>query len=59
MTNMEIRDLYNKLEAEDPEGGYCSRASVFMKALNAGKITVETVKEAKAYYGSLWNYVGD
>lgn len=59
MTGTEIRELYNELEEQDPEGGYCSIATVFTKALNAGKVTVETVKEAKQYYGSLWNYVGD
>ena len=59
MKKYEIGELYAKLENEDPEGGYVSRATVFMNALNAGKITIDQVNEAKQYYGSLWNYVGD
>lgn len=59
MTKQEIRELYDKLEAEDPEGGYVSRASIFYNALNKGKITMDVVEQAREYYGSLWNYVGD
>lgn len=59
MTNSEIGELYNKLECEYSEGGYVSRAFIFMRALNDGKITIDIVKQAKEYYGSLWNYVGD
>ena len=59
MTNNEIRELYSKLAAQYPDGYYVSRACIFMRALNNGKITEDTVKQAKEYYGSLWNYVGD
>ena len=59
MTDIEIRELYKKLESDYPEGGYVSRASIFMRALQDGKIDVDVVKSAREYYGSLWNYVGD
>lgn len=59
MTNYEISELYSRLEQEDQEGGYVSRATIFMRAWQDGKITEDQVKEARKYYGSLWNYVGD
>lgn len=59
MSNINIGELYNKLEREYPDGGYVSRATIFMKAWKDGKITEDIVKKAKEYYGSLWNYVGD
>lgn len=59
MSNNEIRELYNKLESEYPDGGYVSRATVFNRALQDGKITEEIRDTARDYYGTLWNYVGD
>lgn len=59
MTGTEINQLYSKLEAKYPDGGYVSRASIFIEALRDGTISKEVVKEAKKYYGNLWNYVGD
>ena len=59
MTDSEIRELYKKLESEYPDGGYVSRASIFMRALRDGKITEDDVHSAREYYGRLWNYVGD
>ena len=59
MSNINIGELYNKLEREYPDGGYVSRATIFMRAWQDGKITEDIVKKAKEYYGSLWNYVGD
>lgn len=59
MSNNEIRELCNKLESEYPDGGYVSRASVFNRALQDGKITEEIRDAARDYYGTLWNYVGD
>lgn len=59
MSNNEIRELYDKLENEYLDGGYVSRASIFLRALADGKITEDICKQAREYYGSLWNYVGD
>ena len=36
-----------------------SRSEAFSKALKDGLIDEETFKEARLYFGSLWNYVGD
>ena len=55
----DIDELYNKLESEDPEGGYASRSTIFRKACQNGKITEDVCMQAREYYGSLWNYVGD
>ena len=59
MSNINIGELYNKLEREYPDGGYVSRATIFMRAWQDGKIAKDIVEKAKEYYGSLWNYVGD
>lgn len=59
MTNVNISKLYNELERLYPDGGYVSRATIFDSALKDGKITKEIRDEARKYYGSLWNYVGD
>ena len=59
MTDSEIRELYKKLESEYSDGGYVSRATIFHRALREGKITDDVRDEAREYYGSLWNYVGD
>ena len=54
-----INELYNKFETEYEEGGYVSRAAIFNRALNEGKITKDIWNEAREYYGRLWNYTGD
>ena len=59
MTNDEIRKLCNKLEGEYPDGGYVSRATIFNRAVQDGKIDEQTRDAAKEYYGRLWTYVGD
>lgn len=59
MTNKEIEELYYKLESECPYGGCVSRATIFMEALNKGEITNDIYYQAKKFYGTLWNYVGD
>lgn len=59
MTGMEIEKLYNELEGIYPDGGYASRATLFNRALNEGRISVEDRDRAREYYGSLWNYTGD
>ena len=59
MSNVEINKLYIELEHLYPDGGYVSRATIFNRALNEGKITKEVRDEARDYYGSLWNYTGD
>lgn len=59
MTDMDIRKLCNKLEDSYSDGGYVSRATLFNRALNEGKITEEVRDRAKDYYGKLWTYVGD
>lgn len=59
MSNINIVELCNKLEREYPDGGYVSRATIFMRAWQDGKITKDIVVKAKEYYDSLWNYVGD
>ena len=42
----EITRLYNKLESEYPDGGYVSRSTIFSYALDDGKISKETYREA-------------
>ena len=59
MNYINIPELYNELEKQDPEGGYVSRATIFMNAWRNGIIDKDTVLLAREYYGSLWNYVGD
>ena len=54
-----INELYNKLVAEYEDGGYVSRATIFNRALNEGKITKDIWNKAREYYGRLWNYTGD
>ena len=59
MDNININELYNKLEGEYEDGGYVSRATIFNRAMQEGKITEAVRDRAREYYGSLWNYVGD
>ena len=59
MIDKEIRELYNELEGMYSDGGYVSRAAIFNRALNEGKISVEVRDRAREYYGKLWTYVGD
>ena len=54
-----INELYNKLVAEYEDGDYVSRATIFNRALNEGKITKDIWNKAREYYGRLWNYTGD
>ena len=58
-TDINIRELYNKLVDEYEDGGYVSRAAIFNRAMWDGKISEKTRDLAQEYYGSLWNYVGD
>lgn len=55
----DIDELYRKLEDADPAGGYVSRATIFMNALNEGRVDKDAVHRAREYYGRLWNYTGD
>lgn len=59
MTNREIDELCRELEGSYPDGGYVSRATIFNRAFNEGRITKEVRDRAREYYGSLWTYVGD
>ena len=59
MTSNEIRKLTNKLESMYPDGGYVSRQTIYQHGLDGGIITQNEYNEAKNFYGSLWNYVGD
>lgn len=54
-----IRTLCSMLEDLYPDGGYVSRATLFNRAMQEGKITERMRDEAREYYGKLWNYVGD
>ena len=59
-TSMESNELYNKFEGMyNPYPVQMSRAEAFGKARNDGLITDEENKEAREFYGSLWNYTGD
>lgn len=57
--NINIDEIYNKLLSEYEDGDYVSRATIFNRAMWAGKITERIRDKAQEYYGSLWNYVGD
>ena len=59
MIDEDVRDLCRELERVYPDGGYVSRATLFNRALNEGKISIEVRDRAREYYGKLWNYVGD
>lgn len=59
MMNKEIDNLCNELENSYSDGGYVSRATLFNRAFNEGKITEQVWNEARTYYGTLWTYVGD
>ena len=48
-----FEDIYNKYPVQ------MARYKAFCMAEEDGLITEELVKEAKKYYGKLWNYVGD
>ena len=53
-------ELYNKLESiYNPYPVQMSRAEAFGKAMNDGLITDKEYKEAREFYGNLWNYTGD
>ena len=54
-----ISEICKKLCDEYDDADYVSRATVFNRALNDGKITIEIRNMARSYYGTLWNYVGD
>jgi hypothetical protein len=41
------------------EWSYNSRMTYWRSARNAGLITSEQFEQARIYYGSLWQYVGD
>lgn len=58
-TDINIREIYNKLVAEYSDGDYVSRATIFNRAMWDGKITERVRDLACEYYGSLWSYVGD
>lgn len=59
-TLMEWCKLYNKFEGMyNPYPVQMSRAEAFGKAWNDGLITDDEYKEAREFYGSLWNYTGD
>lgn len=59
MASEEIRKLTNTLESMYSDGGYVSRQTIYQHGLNDGIITQNEYNEAKNFYGSLWNYVGD
>lgn len=59
MTGIDISKLCYELEDLYPDSGYVSRATIFNRALEDGRITEETRDEAREYYGMLWNYTGD
>ena len=59
-TRMEWNELYNKFEGMyNPYPVQMSRAEAFGKAQDDRLITDEEHKEARDFYGSLWNYIGD
>lgn len=49
----EFERKYNKYPVQ------MGRYEAFGRALQDGLIDQETYNEAREYYGSLWNYVGD
>nr|DAF70198.1 MAG TPA: Short C-terminal domain [Caudoviricetes sp.] len=59
MTSEEIRKSTNTLESMYPDGGCVSRQTIYQHGLDDGIITQNEYNEAKKFYGSLWNYVGD
>ena len=59
MTSEEICKSTNTLESMYPDGGYVSYQAIYQHGLNDGIITQNEYNEAKKFYGSLWNYVGD
>lgn len=59
-TRMKWDELYNKFEGiYNHYPVQMSRAEAFGKAWNDGLITDDEYKEAREFYGSLWNYTGD
>ena len=59
-TSREWNKLYNKFEGMyNPYPVEMSRAEAFGKAMGDGLITDEEYKEAREFYGNLWNYTGD
>lgn len=59
MKKEEICNLTNKLISMYPDGDYVSRQAIYQCGLNDGIVTRNEYDEAKRFYGSLWNYVGD
>lgn len=59
MAGYEINALYNELSKVYSGGFSMSRAGLFNRAFNDGRITMEVLEAAREYYGRLWNYVGD
>lgn len=59
-TSIEWSELYNKFERKyNPYPVQMSRAEAFGNARRDGLITDEEYKEAREFYGNLWNYTGD
>ena len=59
MTSEEICKSTNTLESMYPDGCCVSRQTIYQHGLDDGIITQNEYNEAKKFYGSLWNYVGD
>lgn len=59
-TSIKWNELYNKFEGMyNPYPVQMSRSEAFGKAMDDGLITSDEYKEAREFYGSLWNYTGD
>ena len=53
-------ELYDEFEKMyNPYPVQMSRCEAFKNALHDGYITEEQYKEARDYFGNLWNYTGD
>lgn len=60
MTKTRMEQLYNKFEGMyNPYPVQMSFAEAFGKAREDGLITDDEYKEAREFYGNLWNYTGD
>lgn len=59
-TSREWSELYNIIKGMyRPYSVEMSRAEAFSKAWKDRLITNEEYKEARKFYGNLWNYTGD